>query len=295
MDSLPIHRMVLALAVIVVSSSPLLAQGRGRGGGQGGAQYGAGGQAGAQQMQQQITAIGQQLTEGGRLLEEASEKAAEVRGEYQKIETEHKQNLKELSMAKKAAEEEAKNSPEMKAAREKVDGLRKELAEVRKGVIEKLKEDNEEYRTEVKSHEEALAEQKANSGPGTSSETRRALSKKVAEADKRVRSVEDVVMTNNSEAKELNAKIKEANLEVGAASKAKAAAIENDQRLSSAKVGFQRTRDALKEAKGNLDRAEGDAGRIRSAMLALVNQRNALQAQQQLQQRMQGGGQQQRR
>lgn len=285
------HRIALAVVLVALCSSSLLAQGRGRSGGQRGVQIGAGGQANTQQIQQQITAIGQQLTEGSSVLEEATEKATEVRGEYQKVETEHKQNLRELSMAKKAAEEEAKNSPELKAAREKVDGLRKELAEVRKKVIEKLKEDNDEYRKEVKAHEEAVAEQKANSGAGAPSDTRRALSKKVAEADKRVKTIEEVVMTDNSEAKAINASLKEANAEVGAAAKAKTAAIENDQRLSSAKVGFQRTRDALKEAKANLDQAEGEAGRIRSAMLALVNRRNALQAQLQTLQRMQSGGQ----
>ena len=61
MDALSFHRIVLALAVFTVSSSPLLAQGRGRSGGQGGAQYGAGGQANSQQVQQQITAIGQRV------------------------------------------------------------------------------------------------------------------------------------------------------------------------------------------------------------------------------------------
>ena len=66
--------------------------------------------------------------------------------------------------------------------------------------------------------------------------------------------------------------------------------IETDPTLSSAKVAFQRSRDDLKKAKAELDQADGEANRIRSAMQALANQRASIQAQQQLQQRMQQGG-----
>ena len=112
----------------------------------------------------------------------------------------------------------------------------------------------------------------------------------MADTDKQVKTIEDVAMLKNSDAKELNQKVKEAFADVAAAAKNKKEFIENDQRLSSAKVGFKRTHDELKQAKASLDQADGEAGRIRSTMMGLANQRTALQAQQQQVQRMQGGG-----
>lgn len=287
-----LQSMVAAL-LLAVSVSPAMAQGKGRGGGgrTGGVQIGAGGgQQNQQAMQQQITQIGQQLQQGETALREAGEKATEARGEWQKVDAAHKQNMRELAQAKKAAEEDAKNSPDLKAAKDKLESLRGQLAEVRKKVIETLKKDNEDYQLAVKVHDEALAEQKANSGPNVPADTRRALAKKVADADKVLKTSEDVVMADHSEAKELHQQIKDATAELGAASKKRTEAIETDPKLSSAKVAFQRTRDDLKKATADRDQAEGEANRIRNAMTALSNQRAAIQNQIQLQQRMQQGG-----
>lgn len=284
---------VVAVLLLAVSVSPAMAQSRGRssGGRTGGVQIGAGGgQQNQQAMQQQITQIGQQLQQGETALREASEKATEARGEWQKVDAAHKQNMRELAQAKKAAEEDAKNSPDLKAAKDKLEGLRGQLAEVRKKVIETLKKDNEGYQQAIKVHDEALAEQKANSGPNVSADTRRALAKKVADADKTLKTSEDVVMADNTEAKELQQQIKDATAELGAASKKKTEAIETDPKLSSAKVAFQRTRDDLKKATADRDQADGEANRIRSAMQALSNQRASIQSQIQNSQRMQQGG-----
>ncbi|TXT36801.1 MAG: actin B [Planctomycetota bacterium] len=282
------------LAVVILclmSVTPAMAQGRGRGSSRGGVQIGAGGgQQNQQAMQQQIQQIGQQLQQGQQVLTDASEKATEVRQVWQKADADHKQNLRELAQAKKSAEEDAKNSPELKAAKDKLETLRGELADVRKKVIETLLKDNEEYQKASKVYEAAVAEQKANMGAGVSPETRRELTKKVADADKSKRTIEDVAMANDSDAKELTKQIKEATAELGMASKRKTESIESDPKLSSAKVAFLRTRDELKKAKSDLDQADGEANRIRSAMQALVNQRNAIQNQINLQQRMQQGG-----
>ena len=80
-----------------------------------------------------------------------------------------------------------------------------------------------------------------------------------------------------------------ATLKVKPQAKKKKDAIENNQRLTSAKVGFQRTRDALKVAKQNFDQAEGHVHEIRSQMAALAEQGEALQAQQRTQQGSRGG------
>lgn len=282
------------LAVVVlllISVTPVMAQGRGRGGSRGGVQIGAGsGQQNQQAMQQQIQQIGQQLQQGQQSLTDASEKATETRQVWQKADMDHKQNLRDLAQAKKFAEEEAKNSPDLKAAKDKLEKLRSELTDVRKKVIETLLKDNEDYQKVAKIHEAAVAEQKANTGASVSPETRKELTKKVADSDKNKRTIEDVAMANDSDAKELVKQVKEATAELGMASKRKTEAIETDPKLSSAKTAFLRTRDELKKAKADLDQADGEANRIRSAMQALVNQRTAIQNQINLQQRMQQGG-----
>jgi len=286
----------LSLILCVAVCVPAEAQNRnirGAGGRGGGVQIGVGGgngQQNTQAMQQAIQQIDQQLQQGQTVLKEASERAAEVRGEYQKVDMEHKQNLRELAQAKKLAEEAAKNSPELKAARNKVDALRSDLADVRKKVIEKLTAESEEYQEAVKAYEAAVAEQKANSGPNVSQDARRELVKKVAEADRRKKTIEDGALSENTDAKTLNQQIKDALAEVAAAVKANNEAIESDPTINSAKVAFQRSRDDLKKAKADLAQAEGEMNRIRAAMLQLTNQRAALDAQIQFQQRQQQNG-----
>lgn len=284
----------VAVLLVLAQVAPAMAQARGgRGGAGGGVQIGAGGgQQNSQAMQQAVQQIGQRLQEGERVLGEASERATEVRQAWQKVDTEHKQNLRELAQAKKFAEEEAKNSPELKSAKDKLEQLRGELADVRKKVIETLSQENEDYQKAVKVHEKAVAEQKANTGSGVSSELRKELAKKVSEADKAKKTIEEVVMADNTDAKELVKQIKEATAELGVASKRKNEMIETDPKLNSAKTAFLRTRDELKQAKSELDQADGETNRIRSAMRALINQRAALQDQINLQQRQQQGGQQ---
>lgn len=289
-------KLTVAALLVLANVVPTMAQGRGGRGGAGGrgggVQIGAGnGQQNQQAMQQAIQQIGQRLQEGEQVLGEASERATEFRQVWQKADTDHKQNLRELAQAKKFAEEEAKNLPELKAAKDKLESLRGELAEIRKKVIETLVSENEDYQKANKAYEAAVAEQKAHTGAGVSPEARREFAKKVSEADKARKTFEDVAMANNSEAKELTKQIKEATAELGAASKKKTEAIETDPKLSSAKTAFLRTRDELKKAKADLDQADGETNRIRSAMQALINQRAAIQNQINLQQRMQQSGQ----
>jgi len=283
---------IVAIVLSLVGATEAIAQGRGGGRSQGGLQTGnGGGQQNQQAMQQQIQQIGQRLQEGDKVLKEASEKADEVRQVWQKADADHKQTLRELVQAKKSAEEDAKNSPELKAAKEKLEGLRGELAEIRKKVIETLTSENAEYQKARKVYEDMLAQQKANSGVAVSSETRKELAKKVSEANKINKTIEDVAMADNSEAKELVKQIKEATAELGVASKKKTESIETDPKLSSAKIAFQRTREELKKAKADLAQADGETNRIRSAMQVLVNQRASIQSQIDLQQRLQSMGQ----
>ncbi len=292
MSTVNLSKLTLAISLAALSASPLMAQSMGRSGGRyGGVQVGAGGgQKNQQAMQQQIQQIGQQLQQGEKALTDSGETATEARQAWQKADTEHKQNVRDLAQAKKSAEEDAKNAPELKAAKEKLEKLNGEMAEVRKKVIEQLLKENEDYQKASKIHEDAVADQKANSGASVSPEVRKELSKKVSEADKSKRTIELVAMADNSEAKELKKQITEATTELGAASKRKAEAIETDPKLSSAKVAFLRTRDELKKAKSELDQADGAANRIRSTMQGLANQRASLQNQVNQQQRTQQGG-----
>ena len=276
---------LIIVAVLIANAAPLLAQGRGRTNGT--VKIGANG-LNTQQIQQQLQNIATQLKQAEKPLKEANDKIAEERRSFQKAELEHKQNIRDLSQAKKLAEEDSKNLPELKAAQKKMTEANDQLSSVRKKVIESLTKDKEEYRTAVKSHEEAVEEQKAQSGVDIAIETRKNLAKKVSDLSLRRKAIEDVAMADNSEAKELTSKLKEATAEVAAASKKKHDLIENDPKTASAKVGFQRTRDALKKAKADLDQAENEHGRIQSHLQTLHNQQANLQSQQQLMQKMQG-------
>ena len=276
---------LFVFAILIANTTPLLAQGRGRTNTT--VKIGANG-LNPQQIQQQLQNLTNQMKQAEKPLKEANDKVAEERRTYQKAELEHKQNQRDLSQAKKLAEEEAKNLPELKEAQKKMNELNEQLAAVRKKVIESLTRDKEEYRSATKAHEEALEEQKAKSGAEVSMETRKAIAKKVSDLSLRRRAIEDVAMADNSEAKELTAKLKEATADVAAASKKKHDLIENDPKTASAKVGFQRTRDALKKAKAALDEAEGNVGRIQSQLQTLRNQQANLQSQQQTMQQMQG-------
>ena len=276
---------LIIVAVLIANAAPLLAQGRGRTNGT--VKIGANG-LNTQQIQQQLQNIATQLKQAEKPLKEVNDKIAEERRSFQKAELEHKQNIRDLSQAKKLAEEDSKNLPELKAAQKKMTEANDQLSSVRKKVIESLIKDKEEYRTAVKSHEEAVEEQKAQSGVDIAIETRKNLAKKVSDFSLRRKAIEDVAMADNSEAKELTSKLKEATAEVAAASKKKHDLIENDPKTASAKVGFQRTRDARKKAKADLDQAENEHGRIQSHLQTLHNQQANLQSQQQLMQKMQG-------
>ncbi len=277
-------RMVF-VGLLVASAAPALAQGRGRT--NGAVKVGANGLS-TQQIQQQLQNIATQLKQVEKPLKEANDKVVEERRTHQKAELEHKQNMRDLSQAKKFAEEEGKNSPELRAAQKRLTEVSDQLATVRKKVVESLKKDKEEYRTAVKAHGEAADELKALGSTDASAETRKALAKKTSDFDLRRKTIEDVAMADNSEAKELTAKLNEAKTEAAAAAKKKHDQIDNDPKIASAKVGFQRTRDALKKANADLDQAEAAYGRVQSQLQALRNQQANLQSQQQLMQKMQG-------
>ncbi len=275
-----------SLLVLIAATQPVLAQGNGKG--QQAVKYGAGG-VNPQQMQQSIQRINQQLQQGGKELKVAGEKANEASAEWQKVELEHKKNGREISQAKKMAEAEAKSDPQLKAARAKTDELRQRLADIRKTVAARLAKDNEEYQTAMKAHFEALEEQKANSK--SEPEIRKALSQNVNEMGRKMQLIEEVAMVDNSDAKRVNAELKQALAEMAVIVRKNNEAIETDQRLSSAKVAFQRTRDELKAATAKRDQAVVAANRIQSVMQAMIRERSGYEAQQQLMQRSQAAQQ----
>jgi chromosome segregation ATPase len=247
---------------------------------------GAGGLS-TQQIQTQITNISSQISQAEKPLKAANDKLASEQQAFHKVELEHKQSMKDVSQAKKFAEEQAKNLPELKAAQKKAEEIHDQLAEVRKRVIESLLKDKEEYRAAVKAHDDAIAEQKSRSNPDTPEETRKELSKKMSDLARNRKTIEDVAMADDSEAKQLTLQNKEALAEVAAASKKKHDLIENDPKTASAKIGLQRANEELKKAKASLDQASAEQGRIMSQLQALNRQRANLQSEQQMMQKMQ--------
>jgi len=275
---------VVVIGLVAVSASPAMAQRRGRTNTT--VKVGAGGLS-TQQIQTQITNISSQISQAEKPLKAANDKLASEQQAFHKVELEHKQSMKDVSQAKKFAEERAKNLPELKAAQKKAEEIHDQLAEVRKRVIESLLKDKEEYRAAVKAHDDAIAEQKSRSNPDTPEETRKELSKKVSDLARNRKTIEDVAMADDSEAKQLTLQNKEALAEVAAASKKKHDLIENDPKTASAKIGLQRANEELKKAKASLDQASAEQGRIMSQLQALNRQRANLQSEQQMMQKMQ--------
>ena len=276
---------LVVIVFVAMSAFPAMAQSR-RGRTNTAIKVGAGGLT-AQQVQTQITNINNQITQAEKPLKAAHDKVVSEQQAFHKVDLEHKQSLRDVSQARKFAEEQAKNMPELKAAQQKAEEIHDQLAAVRKKVIESLLKDKEEYRAAVKAHEDAIADQKAQTKSDTPEETRKELIKKVSDLAHNRKTIEDVAMADHSEAKQLTLQSKEALAEVAALSKKKHDQIENDPKTASAKIGFQRTHEELKKAKASLDQATSEHGRIQSQLQALNNQRANLQSEQQLMQKMQ--------
>ena len=280
-----IWKRVVVIGLVAVTVSPAIAQSR-RGRGNTAIKVGAGGLT-AQQIQTQITNINNQISQAEKPLKATNEKLGKEQQGFHKADLDHKQSVRDVGQAKKFAEENAKNMPELKAAQKKADEIHDQLAVVRRNVIESLLKDKEEYRAAVKAHDDAVADQKGQTKSDTPEETRKEWLKKVSDLAHSRKTIEDVAMADHSEAKQLNSEYKEAMAEVAALSKKKHDQIENDPKTASAKIGLQRTNEELKKAKASLEQANAEHGRIVSQLKALNNQRANLQSEQQLMQKMQ--------
>ena len=278
-------KQLVLIGLVAVAVSPAMAQSRGRT--NTAVKVGAGGMT-AQQIQTQITNISTQIKQAEKPLKDANDKLSKEQQAFHKVELDHKQSMKDVAQAKKFAEEQAKNMPELKAAQKKADEIHDELTAVRKKVVESLLKDKGEYRAAVKAHEDAVAEQKTLTKADTPEETRKELIKKVSDLARNSRTMEDIAMADHSDAKQLLSQSKAALAEVAALSKKKHDQIENDPKTASAKIGFQRTHEEFKKAKASLDQVANEHGRILSQLQALNNQRASLQTQQQQMQSMQG-------
>ena len=278
-------KQLVLIGLVAVAVSPAMAQSRGRT--NTAVKVGAGGMT-AQQIQTQITNISTQIKQAEKPLKDANDKLSKEQQAFHKVELDHKQSMKDVAQAKKFAEEQAKNMPELKAAQKKADEIHDELTAVRKKVVESLLKDKGEYRAAVKAHEDAVAEQKTLTKADTPEETRKELIKKVSDLARNSRTMEDIAMADHSDAKQLMSQSKAALAEVAALSKKKHDQIENDPKAASAKIGFQRTHEEFKKAKASLDQVAAEHGRVMSQLQALNNQRASLLTQQQQTQNMQG-------
>ncbi len=276
---------MVVIGLVAVTASPAIAQSR-RGQTNTAIKVGAGGLT-AQQIQTQITNINNQISQAEKPLKATNEKLGKEQQAFHKADLDHKQSAKDVGQARKFAEENAKNMPELKTAQKKAEEIHDQLSVVRKKVIESLLNDKEEYRAAVKAHDDAVADQKAQTKSDSTEETRKEWLKKVSDLAHNRKTIEDVTMADHSEAKQLTSEYKEAMAEVAALSKKKHDQIENDPKTASAKIGLQRTHEELKKAKASLGQATAEHGRIVSQLQTLNNQRANLQSEQQLMQRMQ--------
>ncbi|MBC7821396.1 MAG: hypothetical protein IAG10_31295 [Planctomycetaceae bacterium] len=234
-----------------------------------------------EQIQKSVEQIDKAIQERQKSFDEAKKKLDMVQQEHHSAELLHRQQLRDLSQAKKFAAQTAKQDPAWSAARAKAVDLQKEMADVRKQVVESLRE-REDYRQAIQAREAALAKQSSSRGSEVTDDERKRLIQKVSESTQAIRTLEDVVLADRSDAKELARKLKDAEAEVAQAAKKAHDLENNDSKVASAKVGFVRTSAALKEAQQRLAESQNAAAGIQSGIQALAQQKAGLTAQEQM-------------
>ncbi len=240
------------------------------------------------QIQSNIQQIDTQIQARQKAYDDAKKKLDQAQQVHHQASLVHKQQLQDLSQAKKFAAMNAKSDRAWTAARDNVTALQKEMTELRKQVVESIKE-REDYHQAVQLHDKALAEKQSNGGSTASEETRRAVAVKVAETAKTIRTIEDVVMADRTDFKELSRKLKDAEAEVARAAKKAHETEENDPKVASAKVAFVRTNSALKDAEHQLAQAQSVTNGIQQNMQALSRQKTDLNNQAQALSRLTSG------
>lgn len=243
----------------------------------------------AEQLHKNVEQIDKEIQSRQKSLAEANKSLEKAQQEHRSAEQQHRSQQKELSQAKKFAAMTAKADPKWQAAREQLVTLQKEMAELRKQIVESIR-DKEDYRQAVQLHEAALAEQRSSRSAEASEETRKALAVKVSATAQAIRTIEDVALANHSGAKEVMRRLKEAETDVAQAAKKAHTVEENDSKVASAKVGFMRTNGALKEATQRLEVAQSHAGGIQSGIQALHAQKSSLASQELAMKKLSPGG-----
>lgn len=281
----------LLVASMVFASLFGIAEAQGKGKGKNGStntvKVGAG-MPSVTQIQSSIQQIDQQLQDRQKAFDESKKKLAQVQQVHHQASLVHKQQLQDLSQAKKFAAMTAKSDPTWTAARNAVITLQNEMTDLRKQVVNSLK-DREDYRQAIQLHEKALTEKQSSGGSTATEDSRKAAAVKVAETAKALRTIEDVAMADRSDFKELSRKLKEAEAEVARAAKKAHEIEENDSKVASAKTGFVRTNAALKEAEQQLAQAQNAANGIQQNMQALSRQKSELSSQAQALSRLTSG------
>ncbi|MFM9961319.1 MAG: hypothetical protein ACKV2Q_08840 [Planctomycetaceae bacterium] len=233
------------------------------------------------QIHKHIEQIDKEIQERQKAFGEARKRLDKAQQEHHTVELQHQQQLRELSQAKKFAAQNAKQDPAWNTARAKAVELQKEMADLRKQVVQSLQE-REDYRRAIQVHAEAQENQRLSRSSEVTDEMRKQLAQKVSESAQAIRTIEDVVLADRSDAKELARKLKDAEAEVGKAAKQAHMREENDPKVASAKVGFVRTNAALKEADQKLAEANRSAAGIQSGIQALAQQKSGLANQEQM-------------
>ncbi len=232
---------------------------------------------GTAEIRQRITEINRLLATGEYALKQALDEAEPVRREHQRAEVERRQCLRELSLARRAAEEAAKNSPETTAARSKVDELKAQWKVTAARNVKTLEQNNAEYQGLLRSLASAK-EQRKSSGTRPP-EVRKTQAKQTAALEQKRRDREDIELADDKEAMTLKQRLKDAEMELDARIKKNKKAVEKDDRLVSAKARIRRVTDELNSAKQKLLQAEANVNRIRSNLQTLVAHRATQESQ----------------
>ena len=237
----------------------------------------SGGRPGNSNSSQQMAEIQRLLSEGDGALKRAVDQAATARGDFQRAETEHRNCVRETSLAREAAEEAAKKSPESIAARRRVEELKSQWDERKARTVDALTKSDADYQKLTRSLSGLLDQRK--SANTNEPDSRRVLASQIAHIEGQLRNDEAAKLAQDQDAVALKQRLKDAEDAFRALMRKNNDEVEKDERLLSAKTKCRRINDELRATKQKLAQADANVSRIQANMKSLVAQRSTLERQ----------------
>ncbi len=219
----------------------------------------------------QESLLNRQLDAAEKGLESASKQLAEARRQQARASADFQKHVRKLQEVSAEVRHEYDTDPKLVEARQQLAALEAEYHELHTDIMRRLQE-QPDYRAAVAAREKAAARVRSLATESAASELRIQAAKELSEAMTNVNILEDRAIRANASAvsaqQRRNIAIEKLTTLVSKQREAKA----KDQRLTSAKLGRQRTREALDSANSQLAQAEHFALESERAYQSLTQQ-----------------------